>query len=351
MARSWLGNLHLGEGSLAVGMHDFAGSGVVHMVGGFAGLMGAVDRRSAHRSLCFRWSREPDAGSLRPARRSRHLRPLARLVRLQPGLAARPRRLASADNARVIARTAITTTLSAAAGGVAAMVLNYTLYHVWDLIAVCNGVLAGLVSITAGCSTTEPWAALDLRSLGALVIHFSSKLLLKLQIDDPLEAAPMHGFCGAFGVLWVGFMAKKEYVAKSLAPRQRLRASSTVVTVSYSARKFAASSSSPPGRAARIGRLLHVDEEAQLAPHHRRRRNARLGRIQARRQGVRDGTRRSGTGVNGVRSKVSSVRTFSASKAVVCARARAYFFQDENSSSLFTSQNRITFIFCKTNDY
>ena len=65
--------------------------------------------------------------------------------------------------------------------------------------------------ITAGCAVTEPWAALVCGSLGALVIHFSSKLLLKFQIDDPLEAAPMHGFCGAFGVLWVGFMAKKEY--------------------------------------------------------------------------------------------------------------------------------------------
>ena len=62
--------------------------------------------------------------------------------------------------------------------------------------------------------------------MSALVIHFSSKLLLKLQIDDPLEAAPMHGFCGAFGVLWVGFMAKKEYAPKALA-RAKARCVST----------------------------------------------------------------------------------------------------------------------------
>ena len=78
----------------------------------------------------------------------------------------------------------------------------------------CNGVLAGLVGITAGCSVTEPWTAIVCGFLSAWVIHGASKLLLKFKIDDPLEAAPMHGACGAFGVLWVGLMAKKEYVAE-----------------------------------------------------------------------------------------------------------------------------------------
>ena len=93
-----------------------------------------------------------------------------------------------------------------------AMAINYGLYHVWDLIAVCNGVLAGLVGITAGCSVTEPWTAILCGFISAWVIHGAGKLLLKLKIDDPLEAAPMHGACGAFGVFWVGLMAKKEYV-------------------------------------------------------------------------------------------------------------------------------------------
>jgi len=116
------------------------------------------------------------------------------------------------DNAKVIARTAVTTTLSAASGGLTAMALNYKSDKIWDLIAVCNGALAGLVAITAGCSTTEPWAAIICGMLGAICIKYSGALLLKLKIDDPLEAAPMHGFCGALGVLWVGFMAKRQYV-------------------------------------------------------------------------------------------------------------------------------------------
>ena len=214
----WLGTGYtLGDKVADVGMHDFAGSGVVHMVGGFAGLMGAM-------IVGPRTGRFASDGRVNPM--PGHSAPLVVLgtfilwlgwYGFNPGsqlalvsAAGNSARVLN-DNARVAARTATTTTLSAAGGGAAATASNYTLYHVWDLIAVCNGVLAGLVSITAGCAVTEPWAALVCGSLGALVIHFSSKLLLKFQIDDPLEAAPMHGFCGAFGVLWVGFMAKKEY--------------------------------------------------------------------------------------------------------------------------------------------
>merc|ERR1712164_133027 len=198
------------------GMLDFAGSGIVHMTGGVAGLVGAA-------IVGPRTGRFAPDGRVNPM--PGHSAPLVVLgtfilwlgwYGFNPGsqLALVSYNDVASDNARVIARTAVTTTLSAAGGGVGAMALNYYLYHVWDLIAVCNGCLAGLVGITAGCSTTEPWAAPICGALSALVIHFSSKLLLKLQIDDPLEAAPMHGFCGAFGVLWVGFMAKKEYVAE-----------------------------------------------------------------------------------------------------------------------------------------
>jgi len=208
----WLGPWRTnGAKLLDTGMLDFAGSGIVHMVGGCAGLMGA-------------WIVGPRTGRFAPDGRVNpmpgHSAPLVVLgtfilwvgwYGFNPGSQLG---LIAAASPRVIARTAVTTTLAAAGGGFAAMALNYYLYHVWDLIAVCNGALAGLVSITAGCSTTEPWAALICGMLGAVVIHFSSKLLLKLKIDDPLEAAPMHGFCGAFGVLWVGFMAKKDYVAE-----------------------------------------------------------------------------------------------------------------------------------------
>jgi len=208
----WLGPWREnGAKLLGTGMLDFAGSGVVHMVGGFAGLMGAliVGPRTGRFS--------PD-GRVNPM--PGHSAPFVVIgtfilwvgwYGFNPGSQLY---LVGGANPRVIARTAVTTTLAAAGGGVSAMIINYFLYHVWDLIAVCNGALAGLVSITAGCSTTEPWAALVCGMLGAGVLHLASKLLLKLKIDDPLEAAPMHGFCGMFGVLWVGFMAKHGYVAE-----------------------------------------------------------------------------------------------------------------------------------------
>merc|ERR1719282_1297196 len=159
----WLNAFRTTGSLFGTGMIDFAGSGVVHMVGGFAGLVGAI--------------------------------------------ACGPR-LGRFDSAG----TACTTTLGAAAGGVTTLALKYFLDGIWDLISVCNGLLAGLVAVTASCSVIEPWAALICGFVGAFVYVGSCKLLLKLRIDDPLEAAPLHGFTGAWGVLFAGLMAKPSYV-------------------------------------------------------------------------------------------------------------------------------------------
>lgn len=191
------------------GMYDFAGSGVVHMTGGVAGLMGAmiVGPRTGRFG--------PDGRVVAMPGHNASLVVLGTFILWVGWYGFNPgSQLAIIGSEAVVARTAVSTTLSAAAGGVTAMAINYGLYHVWDLIAVCNGVLAGLVGITAGCSVTEPWTAIVCGFISAWVIHGAGKLLLKLKIDDPLEAAPMHGACGAFGVFWVGLMAKKEYVAE-----------------------------------------------------------------------------------------------------------------------------------------
>jgi len=195
-----------------VGMIDFAGSGVVHMVGGFAGLMGAM-------IVGPRTGRFGADG--RPISMPGHNASLVVLgtfilwvgwYGFNPGSMLA---IVGADSAAVVARSAVTTTIAAASGGLTAMVINYGMYKVWDLIAVCNGCLAGLVSITAGCSVVEPWAALLAGMGGAFVIWGSSKLCLKLRIDDPLEAFPMHGMCGVWGVFFVGLFATKGYVAQA----------------------------------------------------------------------------------------------------------------------------------------
>jgi len=73
-----------------------------------------------------------------------------------------------------------------------------------------NGILAGLVSITSACAIVNPWSAVLIGILGAMVYKASSNLLNKLKIDDPLEAFPVHGCCGMWGVLVVGIFGTDE---------------------------------------------------------------------------------------------------------------------------------------------
>ena len=91
----------------------------------------------------------------------------------------------------------------------------------WDLLALCNGVLVGFVAVTAGANVLEPWAAIIDGAMATLVFEGMSWLFLhKWRIDDPLSAAPMHGFGGAFGVLFVGFLAKKVGCTRALSPKK-----------------------------------------------------------------------------------------------------------------------------------
>ena len=197
------------DGDKSLAYHDFAGSGVVHMVGGFAGLMGAI-------MVGPRTGRFDAQG--RPIAMPGHNAALVVLgtfilwVGWYGFNCGSQARATTAADAVVIGRVGITTTLAASAGGVTSLFLNYALYKVWDLIAVCNGVLAGLVSITAGCSVLDLYMAVFAGFIGAFVLFGASKLLLKLRIDDPLEAFPVHGACGMWGVLAVGLFAKEKYL-------------------------------------------------------------------------------------------------------------------------------------------
>jgi len=75
----------------------------------------------------------------------------------------------------------------------------------YNFSALTNGILAGLVSITASCDRVHPWAAFVIGGLGAFVYIGSSRMMNKLKIDDPLEASQVHGFCGIWGVLALAF--------------------------------------------------------------------------------------------------------------------------------------------------
>lgn len=86
----------------------------------------------------------------------------------------------------------------------------------FDIGLALNGILGGLVSITANCSVVNPWAAVLIGIIGAFVCFGASRLLLKLKVDDPLDAFAVHGACGFWGLLATGIFctdANAEYAA------------------------------------------------------------------------------------------------------------------------------------------
>ena len=188
-----------------LGFHDFAGSTIVHSVGGWLGLAGAAiigPRIGKYRKdgkvtaipghnltfgalgvfiLWFGW------------------------FGFNPGsqLAA-----AGTDNAVAIGHIAITTNLAAAAGAVTAMVIAWFRYKRPTLSMSLNGVLAGLVAITAGCDAVSPTGAVIIGILAGILLVFSVELFDQVfRIDDPVGAISVHGMCGALGTLCVGLFS------------------------------------------------------------------------------------------------------------------------------------------------
>jgi Amt family ammonium transporter len=83
----------------------------------------------------------------------------------------------------------------------------------YNMSLVGNSVLAGCVSVTAGCATMPPWGAWVAGMIGALVYIGASKLLLRLRIDDPVDASALHGACGIWGVIATGIFSTDELAA------------------------------------------------------------------------------------------------------------------------------------------
>eukprot|EP00210_Caulerpa_lentillifera_P004143 g3949.t1 len=109
---------------------------------------------------------------------------------------------------------AVNTTISAATGGTTVLILHFLVGGIIELAPGLNGILAGLVSITAGCAVVEPYAAFIIGSLGSSAYYGSRWVLEKIQIDDPLDASPVHFVAGIVGTIAVGFFAKFEHVKR-----------------------------------------------------------------------------------------------------------------------------------------
>ena len=180
-----------------VGYMDFAGSGVVHLTGGVAGLAGTI-------VLGPRKGRFVNPEEFEP-----HNLPLVVLGTFALWFGwygfntGSTLGMHSAAAGALAAQVAMNTTLSAAVGGITVFILRYFILKKYDVGGLCNGILAGLVSITAGCGSMECGSAVATGFVGAIVYQAASMLLQKLKIDDPVDASPVHGFCGIWGCMAV----------------------------------------------------------------------------------------------------------------------------------------------------
>jgi Amt family ammonium transporter len=195
---SWAwGSLFNGSGWLeGLGFIDFAGSTVVHSVGGWAALAGAI-------VLGPRMGKYTKEGSIKPI--LGHNMPLAALgvfILWLGWFGFNPGSTTTADAS--IAMIFVNTNLAAAAGAVIAMATSWLKFGKSEVGMSLNGALAGLVGITAGCANVTPSSAIIIGAVAGVLVVFSVLFFDKIKIDDPVGAISVHGVCGAWGTLGAG---------------------------------------------------------------------------------------------------------------------------------------------------
>lgn len=199
----WLNDLSFM--GIDAGFHDFAGSTIVHSVGGWLALVGA-------------WCLGPRLGKYGKDGKSKaipgHNLTFAALgvfilwlgwFGFNPGsqLAAE-----GSENATAISHVLLTTNIAAAVGGLASLFVSWLKYGKPSLSLSLNGMLAGLVGITAGCDLVSPVGAAFIGLICGTVMIFSVEFIDRvLKIDDPVGASSVHGVCGFPGTILVGFFA------------------------------------------------------------------------------------------------------------------------------------------------
>lgn len=179
------------------GFYDFAGSTLVHSVGGWAALVAIY-------LLGSRIGKFGEDG--KPKAIPGHSIPLATagvLILWLGWFGFNGGSVLSADP-ELTSLVLVTTCLSAAAGGVAAMVLSFALYKNLDLTMFLNGILGGLVGITAGADLMSPNEAIIIGLIAGIIIVLGVALVDKLKLDDPVGAVAVHLICGIWGTLAVG---------------------------------------------------------------------------------------------------------------------------------------------------
>ena len=211
------------------GLIDFSGCGVVHLTGGFTSLIGAyfVGARKGRFLI-------EDDGVVRVVQftmNSVSVRSIGVFTLWFGWYFFNSGTVFGVDRSLngwpdIAARICVNTTISACACGLTSVFLSMAVRAAKgesrpvgiggakrdDLMCVTNGVLAGLVSITASCSVVESWMAALIGAIASFVWMFSLKLLLSLEIDDAVDAVPVHLACGVWGLIAAAIFAKESYV-------------------------------------------------------------------------------------------------------------------------------------------
>ena len=191
------------NGWLAIrGFNDFAGSAAVHAMGGFAALAAAI----VLGPRIGKYSKDGKSNTI-PG----HNLPLASVgafilwfgwFGFNPGSS-----LGAVGNWELIGSVVVNTFLASASGGIATMIYTYFTYSKIDITMVINGVLAGLVSITAGCNVVGPTSAIIIGAIAGVLVDVAVVFFDKIKVDDPVGAIAVHGVNGLFGTMAVGFFA------------------------------------------------------------------------------------------------------------------------------------------------
>ena len=174
-----------------MGFADYAGSGVVHMIGGFLALAGAMvvgPRKGWEQGITIRGHNVPYV--------------VIGTFILFFGW------FGFNINSATLGLNAVNTLLAGSAGATAAIYVTLLMTGKADIEMAANGALAGLVGITAGCAYVDPWAAVVIGLIAGIIMIFGVRFVKNiLKADDPVGAVTVHGICGAWGLLAVGIFA------------------------------------------------------------------------------------------------------------------------------------------------
>ncbi|MCS7204500.1 MAG: ammonium transporter [Leptospiraceae bacterium] len=185
------------------GFTDFAGSTVVHSLGGWMGLAGSI-------IVGPRKGKYVEGGIQPILGHNLSLSMLGMFILWFGWFGFNPASTATIRDGS-FAIVAVTTNIAAAAGGLGSLLLSWYLFHRPDASMVINGVLSGLVAITAGCYNVNVFGAMIIGFFAGIIVVISVILLDHLRIDDPVGAVSVHGTAGAWGTIAVGLFADPKF--------------------------------------------------------------------------------------------------------------------------------------------